>query len=120
MKYGEWTFWAGEGEPPTGTIQAWFYNDTMKDAKRNTPTQAEMYNWSIRSPVPRACDIIAYRKVIEPVREVVREVVNCDVIYRNLSVWKCHPETTPSMIISITLVDGEPDKTVAPVARWAK
>lgn len=115
MKYGDWVFWNGKGDLPTGMVQAWFYADRMRDAEKNMPTPAEDYYW-FRDETMCARDIIAYRQLIEP----VREVRNCDAHYIDGCVWSRHDKEVDNMIISITLVDGEPDKTVAPVARWVE
>ena len=62
-QFGDWEIWNGKGDLPTGLVQAHWQHQDRKEAERNAPNYAGIHSWGY---------IIAFRRVIEPVRgEVV-------------------------------------------------
>jgi len=62
-QFGEWEIWNGNGEPPTGLVQIHCGDQTRTDALDNDVR--DDWNWC---KGPSGPDIIAFRRVIEPVR----------------------------------------------------
>jgi|GEM_PF-6890361 len=62
-QFGDWEIWNGKGEPPTGLVQVHCRNETREVAEACDPMSSDIFIWE---------KIIAFRRVIEPVRgEVV-------------------------------------------------
>ena len=59
MQFGDWEIWSGKGEPPTGMVQVQTKYDTWFVAEKSHPKDSSLLSWNL---------IIAFRRVIEPVR----------------------------------------------------
>jgi hypothetical protein len=65
-QFGDWEIWNGNGKPPTGLVQVQRANQTRLDSEAGIkPIPANSFIWFGAWPT---ATIIAFRRVIEPVR----------------------------------------------------
>jgi hypothetical protein len=92
-QFSDWEIWNGKGEPPTDLVQVHFDGETRKSSEENVAEDAEMFDWDF---------IIAFRRVIEPVRgEVVltgyHKTVGCVFSSQNYDGLDTHRLTLPTI-----------------------
>jgi len=68
-QFSDWEIWNGNGEPPTGLVQIHRANQSRLEAQTNYTCTSKSFTWV--NAISPGAKIIAFRRVIEPVREEI-------------------------------------------------